>query len=229
MRDSVDLQAAGPIVGDMVAAIVANAAYLSELDGATGDGDHGVNMSKGFRLTGAKLAAAPQGLGEGFGTLAETLLDEIGGSMGPLYGSFFLDMSTALRGQARLDRGGFGAMLHTGIDAVSDLGEAKPGDKSLIDVLVPAVEAFDAAARRGESFASCLTALEAGADQGFESTRDMVARIGRASRLGERSRGFYDAGAASCRLILHTLARGIRLHLVPEGSGSTESQSHIAP
>ncbi len=213
MADSVDLQAAGPILNDMVAAIVTNAAYLSELDGATGDGDHGVNMGKGFRLTGQKLAAAPQSLGDGFATLAETLLDEIGGSMGPLYGSFFLDMSTFLRGKTSLDRATFSQMLHKGIDAVVELGGAKPGDKSLVDVLVPAATAYDEAAARGESFSACLAALEAGADRGFDATRDMVAKIGRASRLGERSRGFHDAGAASCRLLLHALAAGLRARL----------------
>jgi len=150
MADTVDLRAAGPILDDMVRAIVDNVAMLNELDGATGDGDHGVNMSKGFRRTGQKLSLAPQGLGEGFGVLAETLLDEIGGSMGPLYGSFFLDMSTFLRGRATLDRDGFAAMLRAGVAAVVDLGAGKPGDKSLVDVLVPSLGAFEAAAARGE-------------------------------------------------------------------------------
>ena len=210
MSDTVDLTKAGPILADMVAVIVANAALLNELDGKTGDGDHGVNMSKGFRRTGQKLAATPLGLGDGFGVLAETLLDEIGGSMGPLYGSFFLDMSTFLRGRSTLDRDGFGQMLHKGIDAVVDLGEAKLGDKSLVDVLIPASHAYDAAAIAGESFDMCLSRLRKAADEAFESTRDMVARIGRASRLGERSRGSHDAGAASCRLLLDVLASGLQ-------------------
>lgn len=213
MADTIDLRAAGPILDDMVKAIVDNAPKLNELDGAVGDGDHGVNMSKGFRRTGQKLAAAPQGLGEGFGVLAETLLDEIGGSMGPLYGSFFLDMSTSLRGRATLDRDGFAAMLHAGVAAVVDLGEGKPGDKSLVDVLVPARDAFDAAAARGEDFSACLAAMDAAAEHGFQATRELVARIGRASRLGERSRGHLDAGAASCRLLLQVLAGGLRKQL----------------
>ena len=213
MADTIDLRGAGPILGDMVRAIVDDAPMLNALDGATGDGDHGVNMSKGFRRTGQKLEAAPQGLGEGFGVLAETLLDEIGGSMGPLYGSFFLDMSTVLRGRTTLDRDAFGAMLRAGVAAVVDLGEGKPGDKSLVDVLVPARDAFDAAAARGESFSASLAAMDGAAERGFLSTRDLVARIGRASRLGERSRGHLDAGAASCRLLLHALAEGLRKRL----------------
>lgn len=227
MNDGVDLNEAGPILADMVAVVVENAAYLSELDGKTGDGDHGVNMSKGFRITGQKLAASPCGLGEGFGVLAETLLDEIGGSMGPLYGSFFLDMSTFLRGRTTLDRESFGPMLHKGIDAVVDLGEAKPGDKSLVDVLVPAADAFDAAARDGQDFFTCLEALRRAADAGFESTRDMVARIGRASRLGERSRGSHDAGAASCRLLLTALATGLQSRVTEAARAASSAGNAI--
>ena len=213
MADAVDLRAAGPILDAMVRAVVDNAAMLNQLDGAIGDGDHGVNMSKGFRRAAQKLDAAPQGLGEGFGVLAETLLDEIGGSMGPLYGSFFLDMSTFLRGRATLDRDGFAAMLRAGVAAVVDLGDGKPGDKSLVDVLAPSLDAFAAATGRGESFPACLDALDAAADAGLEATRDLKARIGRASRLGERSRGHLDAGAASCTLLLHALAQGLRAQL----------------
>ncbi len=213
MADTVDLEAAGSILDAMVEAIVTHADRLNTLDGATGDGDHGVNMSKGFRRAGQKLKDAPQGLGGGFGVLAETLLDEIGGSMGPLYGSFFLDMSTALGGRTTLDRDGFAAMLRAGVAAVTDLGEGKPGDKSLVDVLVPALAAFDARAAQGGSFSACLAALDEAAERGAESTRDMVARIGRASRLGERSRGHLDAGAASCSLLLHALAAGLRAQL----------------
>ncbi|RYB01953.1 dihydroxyacetone kinase subunit DhaL [Lichenibacterium ramalinae] len=213
MSDTIDLAAAGPILHDMIKVIVDNAALLNDLDGAVGDGDHGVNMSKGFRRTGQKLDAAPTGLGEGFGVLAETLLDEIGGSMGPLYGSFFLDMSTFLRGRTTLDRDGFAAMLRAGVAAVVDLGEGRLGDKSLVDVLVPARDAFDAAAGRGEDFSACLGSLDDAAERGFASTRDLVAKIGRASRLGERSRGHLDAGAASCRMLLHALADGLRRQL----------------
>ena len=213
MSDEIDLRKAGPILGAMVRVIVANADRLNTLDGAIGDGDHGVNMSKGFRRAGQKLESGSEGLGDGFGVLAETLLDEIGGSMGPLYGSFFLDMSTDLRGRATLDRDGFAAMLRAGVSAVVDLGDGHPGDKSLVDVLVPALAAFEAEAARGGTFSACLAAMDEAAAQGLESTRDMVAKIGRASRLGERSRGHLDAGATSCSLLLHELAEGLRAQL----------------
>ena len=205
--DSVSERAAGSVLPDMVAAIVREQGFLSEIDGKIGDGDHGINMSKGFRLAGERLSGA--GLAQGFATLGDTLLSDIGGSMGPLYGTFFTEMADALDGAERIDAGRFAAMLRAGVETVADLGGAKPGDKTLMDVLVPAQAAFDAALGRGEDFAACLGAMKEAAAAGLESTRDMVARIGRASRLGERSRGTLDAGAASCNLLLAALADGL--------------------
>ena len=211
MPDAVSLQAAGPIVLDLVAAIVREQAWLSEIDGATGDGDHGINMGKGFRLAGAKLEALgrPFGLAEGMETVGDTLLGDIGGSMGPLYGSLFTDMAGALAGSDQLDRERCAAMLDAGLEAIVGLGGAKPGDKTLVDVLAPAVAAFKAASRDGQSFADCLRAMQQAAAEGLASTKDLVAKLGRAARLGERSRGTLDAGAASCNLLLSTLADGL--------------------
>ena len=205
---SVSERAAGSVVPDMVAAIVREQGFLSEIDGKIGDGDHGINMSKGFRLAGERLSGGA-GLAQGFATLGDTLLGDIGGSMGPLYGTFFTEMADALDGTERIDANRFSAMLRAGVETVADLGGAKPGDKTLMDVLVPAQAAFDAALARGEDFAACLGAMKEAAAAGLESTRDMVARIGRASRLGERSRGTLDAGAASCNLLLAALADGL--------------------
>ena len=208
--NSVSQHAAGPVILDMVAAIVREQAFLGEIDGAIGDGDHGINMSKGFRLAGEKLKADPDvTLSHGFATLGDTLLSDIGGSMGPLYGTFFTEMADALGDSERIDAERFAAMLHAGCATVVDLGGAKVGDKTLVDVLAPAEAAFDEALRQGGSFADCLAAMRQAAATGLESTRDMVARIGRASRLGERSRGTLDAGAASCNLLLATLADGL--------------------
>ena len=207
---SVSERDAGPLVLDMAAAVVREQAFLSEIDGKIGDGDHGINMGKGFRLAADRLrAGGPFGLAHGLDTLGDTLLSDIGGSMGPLYGSCFTEMAGALNGAERIDAGVFAAMLRAGHAAVTDLGGAKPGDKTLIDVLAPATAAFEAAQAAGEPFAACLAAMRRAAEAGLESTRDMVARIGRASRLGERSRGTLDAGAASCSLLLGTLADGL--------------------
>lgn len=197
---------AGPVVLEMAAVIQREQGMLGELDGAIGDGDHGINMSKGFRLAAAKLAGTgPFTMQHGFAVLGDTLLSDIGGSMGPLYGTFFTEMAENLGGSITIDAAAFRSMLHAGVAAVADLGGAKPGDKSLMDVLVPAEAALDTAA----DFAASLRAMRQAAADGFESTRGMVARIGRASRLGERSRGVLDAGAASCNLLLATLADGL--------------------
>ncbi len=207
---AVSLREAGSIVTDMIAAIQREQAMLSEIDGATGDGDHGINMGKGFRLAGAKLAKLDgYDLAQGMATLGDTLLGDIGGSMGPLYGTFFTDMADTLAGVETIDRDRCAAMLHAGLDAICGLGDAKVGDKTLVDVLAPAIAAFDATAGQGGDFAACLRAMKAAAADGLEATRTMVARLGRAARLGERSRGFLDAGAASCNLLLGTLADGL--------------------
>ena len=216
--DSVSERAAGSVVPDMVAAIVLEQGFLGEIDGRIGDGDHGINMSKGFRLAGKRLSGGA-GLAQSFATLGDTLLGDIGGSMGPLYGTFFTEMADALDGAERIDAGRFSATLRAGVETVADIGGAKPGDKTLMDVLVPAQAAFDAALGRGENFAACLTAMKEAAAAGLESTRDMVAKVGRASRLGERSRGTLDAGAASCNLLLAALADGLLRELGREGTG----------
>jgi dihydroxyacetone kinase-like protein len=217
--EQVTLADAGPILRDLVTVIVDNAAKLSELDGAIGDGDHGINMSKGFRLAAERIGDATPDLARGLAVLGDTLLNEIGGSMGPLYGTFFGEMADELTSAGIIDKASFSASLANACRAVEDLGGAKPGDKTVLDVLIPAVRAFDSAAARDESFAACLGAMTRAADDGLAATRDMVASVGRASRLGERSRGVHDPGAASCRLLLDTLANGLRARLAPR-SGS---------
>ncbi len=200
----------GLLVDRMIRAIRENRDRLSAIDGAIGDGDHGINMAKGFGLCAERLAGEPRGLEESLRTLGRVLLMEIGGSMGPLYGSFFLEMAKAARGLDRVDGPAFLGMLQAGLAKIRAVGGAEPGDKTLLDVLVPAVSALAGALDRGEPFGDALEALDAASAAGFESTRDMVARVGRASRLGERSRGFPDAGAASCDLLLRAMTDGIR-------------------
>lgn len=211
MSQPFDMHQAGWVVQELVHTINSHRDYLSEVDGAIGDGDHGINMSKGFSQCGEQLRQAPQtSLPAALETLALTLMDGIGGSMGPLYGSFFLAMSTALEGQATLDRELLLQALDAGIAAVEEIGAARVGDKTLMDTLIPARDAYRAALAAGADFAHCLDALQQGARAGMESTRQLQARIGRASRLGERSIGVLDAGACSCALILESLAQSLR-------------------
>lgn len=193
------------LVEAMIATIQQNAVLLSDIDGAIGDGDHGINMNKGFTLTAERLRGADADLTQGLRVLSDVLLGEIGGAMGPLYGSFFLKMAEATEGRD-IDAVVFSTMLTRARDAVVELGGAQVGDKSLLDTLAPAIEAFDLAVVQRAPFADALDALAAAAETGKESTRNLVAKIGRASRLGERSRGVLDAGAVSCCLLLQALA-----------------------
>jgi dihydroxyacetone kinase phosphoprotein-dependent L subunit len=195
------------LVLELVDVIEANKAYLSEVDGAIGDGDHGVNMAKGFQLIKTKLGENEVDVSEGLALIGKTLLTDIGGSMGPLYGTFFIQMSIAGKGKNPLEASTFSAMLAAGIAGVADIGEAKVGDKTLMDALVPAYEAYLAALGGGASFPAALGEMALGADKGRDSTKDLVAKLGRAARLGERSRGVLDAGATSCALILNAIAR----------------------
>ena len=124
---TISLAEAGPITLDIARAVVAAQDHLSAIDAATGDGDHGINMAKGFRLVLERRGDGPD-LAQGFATIGDTLLGDIGGSMGPLYGSFFTEMSETLAGRDALDRDGFLLMLRAGEAAIVDLGEAKVGD-----------------------------------------------------------------------------------------------------
>jgi len=201
--------AAGFVVTDLVTIINANRAYLSEIDGAIGDGDHGINMSKGFTAAGARLGRAPGTLSAALSVLGETLIEGVGGSMGPLYGSFFGALGETLGDREYVDAPAFADMLSAGLKTIEELGNAKVGDKTLLDALVPARDAFASALAAGRTFSECLEAMTAAAEKGRDSTRELVAKVGRASRLGERSKGVLDAGATSCALILASCARSL--------------------
>ncbi len=203
---------AGSVVLDLVEAINAKRAYLSEIDGLIGDGDHGINMSKGFTRAGERLKGNPGSLTHALSTLGEVLFEGIGGSMGPLYGSFFNGMAEAL-GERDVDAAAFSEMLAAAASGLQEIGSAKVGDKTLIDALIPARDAFAAAVGEGKPLAEALDRMAEAAERGKESTRDLVAKLGRASRLGERSRGVLDAGASSCALILSTMASSLKAKL----------------
>jgi len=201
---------AGDIVLRMVDAIVQSRAYLSEIDGKIGDGDHGVNMAKGFSMAADRIGPTAS-FSEALATLGDVLVSEIGGSMGPLYGTMFMDMAEAA--EAVIDPTVFSSMLNTGLEGVQSIGDASLGDKTLLDTLIPAINAFDASIAASASFDEALDAMMAAAETGRDSTIDMVAKVGRASRLGERSRGVLDAGATSCHLILVELCLGVKQRL----------------
>jgi dihydroxyacetone kinase-like protein len=197
------------IVMHMIRVIQESKNYLSEIDGAIGDGDHGINMNKGFTLCEAKLKDKEAGFSESLIELGDILFNEIGGSMGPIYGLFFTEMGMFLEGRIGIDAKAFYGMLSAGLEALRDIVTADIGDKTLMDALIPAHKAFGECLDNDGSFEAALRDMKAAANTGRDATKDMVARLGRASRLGERSRGVIDAGAASCSLILSAMADSI--------------------
>jgi dihydroxyacetone kinase-like protein len=197
------------IVRAMIKAIQEHAKSLSAIDGAIGDGDHGINMAKGFTLCAERLTVSPGGFTDALGTLGDVLVTEIGGAMGPLYGTLFEEMAAAGRKEEIITVDIVGRMLAGACAAVIELGGAKVGDKTMVDVLAPAADAYSRSMAGGAVFTECLAAMASAAEQGKESTRGLVAKVGRASRLGERSRGVLDAGASSCALLLVTMAHAM--------------------
>ena len=200
----------GSIIGsNIIKTIQDNKQYLSDLDGMVGDGDHGINMNKGATLSSAALADKPGNLAHSLAVLSNTLMGNVGGAMGPLYGMFFQGMAEACEGKDSVDSVVFEEMLKSGEAAIRSISEAKVGDKTMMDTLIPAVAAYSAAVDSGKSFVESLEVMRAAAVAGRDSTKDLVAKVGRSSRLGERSRGVLDAGAVSLCLILVSMAESI--------------------
>ncbi|WP_238279496.1 dihydroxyacetone kinase subunit L [Yersinia wautersii] len=180
-----------------------------------GDGDHGINMAKGFNLCAENIKGKNLTLAEALDALSDALMEGIGGSMGPLYGSIFMGMAESIRGCDKMDAAAFGAMLKGGLADLQEVTDARVGDKCIMDTLIPASAAFELAQQQQQSFVESLHRMKHAASMGRDSTLDLVAKIGRASRLGERSRGVLDAGATSCCLILTQLADSVERRLVP--------------
>lgn len=193
----------------IVNAIQENKVFLGEIDGLIGDGDHGANMNKGFTSFEKRYADQEYSFTEGLGSLAMVLMNEVGGSMGPIYGTLLSGMSEAGEALEEISLKEFGEMLNAGLEGLYDIVDARVGDKTLVDTLAPAAEAVNKAAEDGLDFSQGLALMKKAAASGRDSTKDLVAKYGRSSRLGERSRGVLDAGAASCCLILSAMADGI--------------------
>lgn len=198
-----------PILLTMVHAIQQNKGYLGDVDGLIGDGDHGMNMNKGFSLFEERFSGAELSFSGGLMELSMILMNEIGGSMGPIYGTIFIEMSDALDGVEPVDLPSFAKALEAGLEGLYGIVDARVGDKTLVDTLAPAVDALKQDVAQGTGFIKALERMKQAADSGMESTKDLVAKYGRSSRLGERSRGVLDAGAVSCRIILNAMADGI--------------------
>jgi dihydroxyacetone kinase-like protein len=184
--------------------------YLTELDSAIGDADHGANMARGMGAVMDKIGAAPAGaVDELFKTVGMTLVTSVGGASGPLYGTFFLRMGMSGGSVKQLDADGLGTALRAGLDGVVQRGKAEAGDKTMFDALSPALDAYDATVASGGSAADGARDAFAAAQVGRDATQPMVARKGRASYLGERSAGHLDPGAASTALLFEALTEAL--------------------
>lgn len=200
---------AGTVVRELAEMISRNRGYLSNIDGETGDGDHGINMDKGFRQAVLKCGEKKLSLSESLEILADTLLNDIGGSMGPLYGVFFQAMGEVSSSKEVIDKFTFLKMLENGVNEIRSIGSAQPGDKSLLDTLMPALDTYKASVSEGEDFIAALEALKTAAKEGWLSTKNMEAHIGRAARMGKRSLGHLDAGATSAYLLMTSFADSV--------------------
>jgi dihydroxyacetone kinase-like protein len=188
--------------------VAENRAYLTKLDGAIGDGDHGTNMDRGMKKVLERLETTDgDDIGASLKAVGMALVSSVGGAAGPLYGTLFLQMGQATAGRSELDLAGFTEALDAGVQGVIKRGKAEPGDKTMLDALNPALEALRAG--DADDVPGALARAAEAAREGMESTVPMVARKGRASYLGERSAGHQDPGATSSHLLLKTAAEAV--------------------
>lgn len=195
---------------------------LTDLDGAIGDGDHGINMDRGFsaivaKLDQAKAAGTPAGSSDGVADPAallrlagKTLVGTVGGASGPLYGTAFLRAAAPLAGHTEVGGPEIVAALDAATNGIAALGKSSAGEKTMLDALLPAVAAARASLGRDDDLAAILAAARDAADAGARATIPLVATKGRASYLGERSAGHQDPGATSAALLLGALADAAR-------------------
>jgi len=176
---------------------------LTKLDQAIGDGDHGTNMDRGLRKAVEKLDAVEgEDIGAALKAVGMALVSSVGGAGGPLYGTFFLQAGQTLAGRSELDTDAFAAAVRAGVQGVQARGKAEPQDKTMVDALLPAAEAL----AEGGDLAGAAARAAAAAEDGMRATIPLVARKGRASYLGERSRGHQDPGATSSALMMKAAA-----------------------
>lgn len=179
---------------------------LVRLDTAIGDGDHGTNMNRGMQKALEKLQASEQpDPGAVLKTVAMALVSSVGGAAGPLYGTLFLQMGTALAGRSEVDVGAYAAAWRKGVEGVQSRGKAQAGDKTMVDALLPAVDALEQASDLDGGLGGAVSAAE----RGMLATIPLIARKGRASYLGERSKDHQDPGATSTYYLFKSAAEAL--------------------
>jgi len=205
-----DVTKAVAIIENIKEIIDANKEFLTRLDSAIGDADHGINMSRGFTKALEKVRSNQYNdIGAVFKDVAMTLMSTVGGAAGPLYGTFFMRASMKLSGHQEVDLALLAQAFREGLQGVVALGKAQLGDKTMVDALTPAIEALEAAAKQGLPLKEGLKRALAMAEKGMNDTIPLVARKGRASYLGERSAGHQDPGATSSYLILKAFCEAL--------------------
>ncbi|MGA2490003.1 MAG: dihydroxyacetone kinase subunit DhaL [Anaerolineales bacterium] len=180
-----------------------NKNFLTELDSAIGDADHGINMDRGFQAVLGKLPAfSNQDIGSVAKNVGMVLISTVGGASGPLYGTFFLQVGMETTGKMELTLNDWAKALESAVNGVMRRGKANLGDKTMLDCLIPAMNVLKECSAKGTSLAVALSESEKAAEQGMIATTPLVAKKGRASYLGERSAGTQDPGATSSYLLL---------------------------
>jgi dihydroxyacetone kinase-like protein len=185
--------------------------YLSDLDGELGDGDHGVNMSKCFREVRNKVdGVADKDCGVILKTVGMHVMNSVGGAMGALYGTMFLKLASECVGKTEVTLEDLTRMFLAAEAGIRTIGKANVGDKTLLDTIAPAVASLQKSVIAKKSLDDAMSDFETAAKEGMESTRPLIAKMGRASRLGERTIGHLDAGSVSCYFILRSFAKGFK-------------------
>lgn len=198
------------VVEAVVVAVEANAEALSRLDAEGGDGDHGVSLTIGARAVQAALTQEmPATTGAALQKIGMTLVNAVGAAMGPIFGTAFMRAGSAANAAGTLDGPAVAAILSAAVEGVQVRGKAVAGDKTMLDALIPAAQAAKTAADAGADALGALRAACDAADAGAHSTSAMIAKRGRAAKLGERTRGHQDAGATSTALILRTILHAV--------------------
>ncbi len=181
--------------------------YLTQLDAAIGDGDHGLNMAKGFGAAKVKMESTEfETPGDVLKAVGMALISKVGGAAGPLYGTAFLNASKSVAGKTELDLNDYQIMLEAALDGVKSRGKATVGEKTMVDAIEPALVALKKAIAEGASTREAMDKAVLAAEEGVSYTKTIIAKKGRASYLGERSIGHEDPGAMSSYVILKTIA-----------------------
>jgi len=206
----IDKQAVRESIGRMAETLKEKREFLTELDAAIGDGDHGINMDRGFDAVTLKIADMPDAdIGAMFKAVGMALVSTVGGASGPLYGTAFMRVGAALAGKTELSQDDVLTGMKAALEGIQTRGKAVQGEKTMLDALIPAISAFEEGQAAGLDNKAIWSKVLKAAQDGIEYTKTIIATKGRASYLGERSLDHQDPGATSMTLILQCFAPGL--------------------